>query len=222
MKTKAIIFDLDGTIADTIGAIAEGVNLTMEELELPTHTDSEVRTFINFGPRHLISEAIPESEKEKDPDIVDKALEIYNQMYAKTYIHTEKTYDGMSKVISTLSKKFKTAILSNKQDEYVKALAEQLLPSGSYLYACGSLDGIPAKPSPIIAHRVTNLLKVLPEQCVLVGDSQVDIDTARNAGFDIVSVSWGYTSKEALIKNGARIIVDTPQELLEYFMSGDK
>lgn len=214
---KALIFDLDGTIADTIPAITEGINMTMEILDLPSHTEDEVRTYINFGPRHLISEALPKEAKENDETLVDRALAIYNEMYAKTYIHTDRTYDGMEKVLSELGRQYKIAVLSNKQDEYVKLLAKQLVPEGVCLAAYGSIEGIPAKPDPTIALMLANELGVSPCECALIGDSQVDIKTARAAGFEIVSVSWGYVSKEKLLENGADVVLDTPDELLRFF-----
>ena len=214
---KALVFDLDGTIADTIPAITEGINLTMEKLGFPAHTEDEVRTYINFGPRHLISEALPKEAKENDETLVDRALAIYNEMYAKTYIHTDRTYDRMEKVLSELGRQYKIAVLSNKQDEYVKLLAKQLIPAGVCLAAYGSLEGIPAKPAPTLALALAKELGVAPCECALIGDSQVDIKTARAAGFEIVSVSWGYVSKEKLLENGADTVLDTPDELLRFF-----
>ena len=214
---KALIFDLDGTLADTISAITEAINMTMEELSLPTHTEQEVRTYINHGPRHLISEAIPHEAREHDPSIVDRALDIYNKNYAKTYMHTDKLYDGMEQVVLELSKYYKIAVLSNKQDEYVKALVRQLLPEGICEIACGSLDGVPAKPSPTIAKKIIEALGVEHYECMLIGDSDIDILTAKNAEIDILSVSWGYATKTKLVHHGADEIVNSPEELLEYF-----
>ena len=214
---KALIFDLDGTLADTIPAITEAINMTMSDLSLPSHTEQEVRGYINRGPRHLISEAIPQEVRDQDPEMVDKALDIYNKNYAKTYMHTDKLYDGLEEIILELSKYYKIAVLSNKQDEYVKRLVKQLLPEGICEIACGSLEGVPAKPSPTIARKVIEALGVEHYECMLIGDSDIDILTATNAEMDILSVSWGYASKTKLIYHGAEEIVNTPEELLEYF-----
>ena len=214
---KALIFDLDGTLADTLPAIAEAVNMTMEKLGFPTHEEFEIRGFIGQGPRHLISESLPKEERDADPTLVDSALAIYNDMYAKTYLHTNKLYDGIEESIVALSKYYKIAVLSNKQDEYVKALVKQLLPEGICEIACGSIEGVPAKPSPKIALKIVEELGVSPYECMLIGDSDVDILTAENAGFDILSVSWGYVSKTKLIVKGAQDIIEYPTELLEYF-----
>ena len=109
------------------------------------------------------------------------------------------------------------AVLSNKQDQYVKALVDQLLPAGICEAAVGTRGGVPAKPEPRVALELAEILGVSPHDCMLIGDSEIDILTAENAEFDILSVSWGYSSKNKLIFKGAQDIVNTPEELLEYF-----
>ena len=215
---KALIFDLDGTLADTIPAIAEAINMTMRELSLPTHTEDEVKSFIGKGPRHLVSESLPKDKRDADACLVDRALAIYNYKYSQTYLHTDRLYDGIEEALITLSKHYKIAVLSNKQDEYVKALVKQLLPQGIYQIACGSIDCIPAKPSPELALTVIKELGVAPHECVMIGDSDVDILTAKNAGLHILAVAWGYMSKDELSVKGAKDILDDPRELTKYFI----
>ena len=214
---KVLIFDLDGTLADTIPAITEAVNLTLNELGFPPRTEIEIKNAIGSGPRHLISESIPQDAISDDPCIVDKALAIYDNMYSKTYLHTDRLYDGMEKAIVDLSKNYKISVLSNKQDQYVKALVNQLLPEGICLIARGTIDGVPAKPEPIAALELAKELGVSPQECILIGDSDIDIRTAEKAGFDILCVSWGYRSKAHLYNQGAMDIVDSPYDLFEYF-----
>ncbi len=212
---KALIFDLDGTLADTIPAIAQAVNMTLDKLGYPNRSEAEIRGFIGQGPRHLITESLPSNKRESDT--VDSALSIYNTMYAKTYMQTDKLYDGIEEAILELSKYYKIAVLSNKQDEYVKALVKQLLPIGICQLAYGSQDGVPAKPRPDLALKLAEELSLPPHECMLIGDSEIDILTAENAGFDILSVSWGYASKTKLYFKGAQDILDSPFELVEYF-----
>lgn len=214
---KALMFDLDGTLADTIPAITEAVNMALESLGFPKRNEAEIRSFIGKGPRHLMSEALPREARESDPLLVDRALTLYDGMYAKTYMHTDRLYDGMEEALLELSRYYKIAVLSNKQDEYVKALIDQLLPAGICEAAVGTRDGIPAKPEPRVALELAETLGVSPHDCMLIGDSEIDILTAENAEFDILSVSWGYSSKNKLIFKGAQDIVSTPEELLEYF-----
>lgn len=214
---KALIFDLDGTLADTVPAIAEAVNMTMDRFGFPRRSEDEIRSFIGQGPRHLITLALPNNSGVENPELVDLALGVYNDMYAKTYMHTDKLYDGMRDALIMLSKYYKIAVLSNKQDEYVRSLVKQLIPPGICSAARGTVDGIPAKPDPSAAIEIAEKLGVNPQECVLVGDSDVDILTASNARMDILSVSWGYVSKTKLIFKGAQEILNSPDELIEYF-----
>ena len=214
---KALIFDLDGTLADTVPAITEAVNMTLNELGYPTHEVEEIKTFIGKGPRHLISEALPKEIRENEPQTVEKALELYTRMYKKTYLNTTELYDGIEEAIITLSKYYKIAVLSNKQDKYVKNLVAQLLPEGICSIARGSVNDVPAKPNPQTALQIAEELGVSHYECMLIGDSDIDILTAENAGLDILSVSWGYVSKAKLLIKGAQDIIDSPSELVEYF-----
>lgn len=214
---KALIFDLDGTIADTVPAITEAVNMTMDALGFPHRTEQEVKVFIGQGPRHLISESLPREAVREDPSIVDTALSIYNDMYSKTYMNTDKLYPGMEEAILELSKYYRITVLSNKQDEYVKALVKQLLPEGICEIAVGTKNGVPAKPSPAAANQLIAELGVSSHECIFIGDSNIDIQTAENAESDILSVSWGYVSKTKLLLSGAQDIINSPEELVEYF-----
>lgn len=214
---KALIFDFDGTLADTIPAIAEAVNMTLEQLGFPTLTNDEIRARIGHGPRHLISESLPKEIRINNPETVDIALELYDKCYAKTYMNTSCLYEGMDEAILTLSKYYKIAVLSNKQDEYVKNLVKQLLPEGICEIVRGTVDGVRAKPDPKAALEIAEALGVAHYECMLIGDSDVDILTAQNAEFEFLSVAWGYVSKTKLIFKGAEEIVDTPADLLEFF-----
>ena len=214
---KALIFDLDGTLADTIPTITEAVNMTLEKLSFPTRTQAEIRSYIGQGPKHLITEALPKEEVDASPEIVDTALSIYNEMYAKTYLNTDELYDGIEEAVIKLSKYYKIAVLSNKQDLYVKNLVSQLLPEGICEIARGTIEGKPAKPSPEAALEIAEALGVSNYECVIIGDSDIDILTAQNAEMDVLSVSWGYVSKTKLLMTGAQEIINSPNELLEFF-----
>lgn len=210
---KAIIFDLDGTVADTISAIREGVNLTMEQLGYPVHTDAGIRRFINHGARELIRQALP-AEVGADPARVDEALDVYQGMYERTYKNTNLCYDGMAQAMTELAKSYQLAILSNKQDRMVKGLAAQLLPAGVVKIAQGQVEGVPTKPDPTAVWQVCRALGVEPSECAFVGDSDVDMHTAINAGCLPVGVEWGYRGADVLIEAGAKVLVKTPSELV--------
>lgn len=211
---KAIIFDFDGTVADTISAITEGVNLTMRQYGAPEHSYNDVLRFINNGPRELIRRAMPEHMR-NDTAMVDRVLEDYNQFYGEVYLHTREAYDGIPELISRLHKSYKIGILSNKQDFFVRKLCEQVLIPDSYDETQGVYPGAPTKPNPFLSNRIAEKLGVSPAECVMIGDSDVDLETARNAGMTHIGVSWGYRDEAFLRTHGATRIAHTPQELAQ-------
>lgn len=212
---RAVIFDLDGTLANTIPAIREGLNLTMKLYSYPEHTDAEVLTYINNGARELVRRAMPAVLRE-DEEVVSRVLADYDRLYAETYHHTDRTYDGIVDAVVALRRKgLKIAVLSNKQDVFVKRLCEQLLPAGVCDVAQGVVAGKPTKPHPYLSELVAERLGVSTDECVMVGDSDVDVKTARAAGMAHIGVSWGYRDREFLRENGAETIADTPVQLLK-------
>lgn len=214
---KAIIFDLDGTLADTIDAITEAVNMTMNRFGYTERTCDEVRRAIGNGARLLIKRLMPSNDAANNGKLCE-VLEYYDAMYAKTYMHTERCYDGVRDAVIKLAQNgFKIAILSNKQDAYVKELAKILLPVGTVSEAHGQTD-LPTKPDPTVPLMIAERLGVPPFECAFVGDSDVDIMTAKNAGMLQLSVSWGFRQKSFLISSGAENIVDTPSEMLDFFL----
>ena len=215
---RAILFDFDGTLADTIPAIREGINLTMRLYGYPEHTEDEVRTFINFGARELVRRAMPRT-LQSDEALVDRVLADYDRLYGGVCLHTNRCYDGMRELVCRLNEAgLKIGVLSNKQDHYVKALCKNVLSPNTYGAAQGVLLGKPAKPDPYLTHLVTEALGVDPSECIMVGDSDVDVKTARNAGMLHVGVSWGYRDEAFLREAGADQIAHTPEELENMIM----
>ncbi len=210
---KAIIFDLDGTLADTIYAIREGVNLTMSALGYPEHSYENVLGFVNFGARHLIEEALPSAIR-NDSDAVDRALALYDRMYGQTYLHTDHCYDGIPEALEELSRTHMLALLSNKQDVMVQGLVHQLFRPGLFTIAHGVREGLPPKPDSTVPLQFCKILGVEPAECAFVGDSDVDVDTAKNAGMLALDVAWGYRSEQILREHGADYVVSSPEELV--------
>ena len=213
---NTLIFDFDGTLADTIDAIASGMNLTMAELGYPQKTREEVLAAINHGVRALVKNCLPPSIQE-DEDKVGEALEAYQKHYAATFRETDRLYDGMEEVLRELARRgYTIAVFSNKPDNFVIELARDLIPEGICKIARGQRPGVNAKPDREVSLALCRELHAIPTECALIGDSHVDIRTAKNADFLAVGVSWGYRP-EVLRAEGADHIVDRPEELLSLF-----
>ena len=215
---NTIIFDLDGTIADTIDAIMSGMNLTMEKMGYPRKTRKEILGAINHGARELVRRCLPEDVR-TDEDKVTEALAVYQDCYGQTFRETDRLYDGMAEVLLALARRgYIIAVFSNKQDEFVVELVEKLVPAGVCRLARGQRPGVKAKPDRDVSLALCRELGVEPANCAFVGDSHVDIRTAKNADFLSVGVSWGYRP-EVLRDEGADHIVDKPEDLLTLFPS---
>ncbi len=217
-KIKLVIFDLDGTAADTMEGIVEALNRTMKECGYPTHTRESVLQFVNYHTRRYIEEALPEDAR-TDAEI-DRVLAIYTRHYQDTYTLTTP-FEGMADLFAKLNERCLVAMNSNKQDSFVKALAEQLFAPNTFIAAEGYRPDRPSKPDPTMAYAIMDMASerlgetITPDECVYVGDSDVDYHTARNAGMHPVSVSWGYRSHEFLKALGDQPVAATMDELWE-------
>lgn len=207
---KAILFDFDGTIADTIPVLTEAVNRTLAEFGFPGH--GTVKGFINHGARELMRGALPK-ELQKDEALLDRAFALYEQNYRKIYLHNDKPYAGIYQAMEAIRPHAKIGILSNKPDEMTQGLAKQLFPNGQIDAAVGFEDGKPGKPDPYLARKIADRLGVRLSDCLLVGDSDVDVETAKNAGMEFVGAGWGFIGTKALYAAGADRVAATPGDL---------
>ncbi len=213
-NARALIFDLDGTIADTIGAICDGINETMRAYDYPEKTYEDIRIAIGNGARLLVKRCMP-ADAAQDEQQVSRVLNTYDTAYAHTYLHTDRCYDGIPAAITALcARGYRIAVLSNKQDAFVKGLIAQLLPGGECEIVLGQTV-LPTKPDPTVPRLIAEQLGVSPTECVMIGDSEVDIATAKNAGMHSIGCAWGYRGREALSRAGADAVIDTPLELIE-------
>ena len=221
-KIELVIFDLDGTAADTMEGIVAALNRAMEEGGYPLHTRESVLQFVNYHTRRYIEEALPESARTDEE--IDRMLAVYGKHYADTYTQTTP-YDGMPALLERLKANCLLAINSNKQDSFVKPLAARLFPADTFIAAEGYRPDRPSKPDPTMALGIMEeasrrLGKTLtPAECVYVGDSDVDFYTARNAGMHCVSVAWGYRSAEFLRALGNQPVVSTMEELWDALLA---
>lgn len=217
-RVGLIIFDLDGTLADTIESIREGINRTMKHYGYPERSYEQVRTAIGNGARRLVQRSMP-SELSSDETLLSEVFEYYNRAYGETYRHCDHCYDGMYESLLRLKEKgYALAILSNKQDAYVKALNEILFPADLFSVAEGQAVGAPVKPDPTVPLSIARRLGFSPEQTAFVGDSEVDVQTGLNSGMLAVGCSWGYRERALLKETGADVILDHPTELCALFL----
>ena len=209
MKYNAVLFDLDGTLLDTLGDLQLGVNITLEKHGYPTRTLEEIRAFVGNGARELMRLALPAATAEAEREAI---LAEYLDWYAVNFRVMAAPYEGVKAVVDDLiAKGVKVAVVSNKPDATTKKLAEMFFPG---LPAFGQRDDIPKKPAPEMVWNAMETLGVTAEEAVYVGDSEVDVATARNAGLPLVAVSWGFRTTQQLVEAGAQTIVHTPQDLL--------
>ena len=211
---KALIFDLDGTLAHTLPAIAEGMNLALAEQGYPQIDEQRVYEFINLGARDYAKMALPAEYREDDARI-DALYAAYNRQYAEVYMHTDTTYDGIQDMIARLKGKYPMAVNSNKQDEFVKSLVAQLFAPDTFVAAEGFRTDRAAKPDPAVPLQLAALMGAQPHECAYIGDSDVDVKTAKNAGMHAIDVCWGYRPEAVLYDMGAEIVAHSPEELIK-------
>ena len=214
----AVLFDLDGTLLNTLGDLRAATNHALEVRGLPPHSMEEIRQFIGNGIRLLICRAMPEGTPEAE---IDAALDDFKAYYA-AHIHDRTVpYDGIPQLLTALRKRgIKVAVLSNKIDSASQQLIEYFFP-GKTDVVFGEHVGVPRKPDPTSCRMVMQQLGVQPEQVLYVGDSGTDMQTAKNAGLYAVGVTWGFRSKEVLLKYGADVLVHRPEQILQILDSDE-
>lgn len=213
MNYQLAIFDLDGTLLDTLEDLADSANYVMETFGYPKRTLAEVRSFVGNGIRKLLERSAP---KDTSSEEMDRMFEAFKEYYGTHCADKTKPYDGIIELLENLKKQgVKLAVVSNKADYAVKALCEQYF-GGYFDVAVGERVGIARKPAPDTVNEVLKNLQIDNFQAVYIGDSEVDVQTARNAELDCIAVDWGFRDKEVLKDAGAEIIVSTPAGLFEH------
>lgn len=212
---KAVIFDLDGTLLNTLDDLADSTNYTLSRFGYPTRTIEEVRQFVGNGVAKLIERAIPEGKN--NPNF-EKCLAIFKENYAQNMYNKTAPYNGIIEMLSNLkSKGIKIAVVSNKFDLAVKELCKKYF-EGFIDFAAGENEaqGIKKKPAPDTVISVLNEFNFASEDAVYVGDSDVDIMTAKNSKMPCISVTWGFRDEKFLLENGATILINAPSEIYNH------
>ena len=208
MAYKLAIFDLDGTLLDTLDDLAGSVNYALKTESLPARTIREVRSFIGNGLRNLIDRSVPQGT---DAAITDRVFATFKAHYALHSKDITHPYEGVCRLLTQIrTAGCRIAILSNKADFAVQELC-RLYFDGLYDFAAGERAGIPKKPAPDSVWAIADMFAISRSDCVYIGDSEVDIETARNADMNLICVDWGFRDRDILINAGAgRIVSDIP------------
>ena len=207
---KTVLFDLDGTLLDTLQDITDSVNYAMRKMGFPEKTREEVRANVGRGVQRLIAGVIPPGKEEK----LEETLSVFRPYYVAHSQVKSAPYPGVSKAVDRLLRDgYLCGVLSNKPDQAVKDLAIRFFPG--FAVAMGEKEGVAKKPAPDGVYLSLKEAGGDREACVYVGDSEVDVETARRAGIPCVAVTWGFRDKEVLKQAGAKLFADTPEELCE-------
>ncbi len=211
---RACVFDLDGTLTDTLESLTYSVNGTLEELGLKSITSEQCRAFVGDGARCLIERALIASGNE-GASLIEEAMLIYKRIFKTGCMYNVRPYDGIVEMLHALKKAgFKLAVLSNKPHEQTRSVVYEIFGTDMFDWVQGQQEGIPRKPSPEGIYYVLDKLGVEKDCTTYIGDSDVDMVTGKGAGVLTVGVSWGFRDKEVLEKSGADQIVEHAEELL--------
>ena len=212
MKYMIAIFDLDGTILNTLEDLADSTNYALKTCGYPERTMDEVRQFVGNGIRKLMERAVQEGTPVEE---IDRVHETFTAHYKVHCADKTRPYDGIMELLQNLKKDgCKLAVVSNKADYGVQELCKQYF-DGVFDFAVGEREGIRKKPAPDSVNEVLKTLGCSRDRAVYIGDSDVDIQTAANAQMDHIIVEWGFRDVPFLIAKGAKVLVEKPEEILE-------
>ena len=206
MKT-GILFDLDGTLLNTLEDLLDATNYALAQCGYPARTLSELRRFVGNGAENQIRMSLPAGAS---PEEVERVLKIYKPYYTEHCQVKTRLYDGIWESLAILKEKYPIAVVSNKPDAAVKTLCGQMFPG---IFALGEAPDCPRKPAPDMVHKACRAIGV--DTCVYVGDSEVDVRTAKNAGVPCLSVLWGFRDREDIEAAGGQYFCESPAQLTE-------
>lgn len=213
---QAAIFDLDGTLLDTLEDIADSMNDVLQLSGFPTHPLNSYKLFIGDGTWNLVKHSLP-PENSDDEAIIDH-LDAFLQQYGTNWNHKTKPYPGIPALLDALVERgIPIAVLSNKPDEFTQTCVSTLLADWDFQSIIGLRPDLPAKPDPFGALKISNQLGLSPSQCCFFGDTNVDMQTAQSAGMYGVGVLWGFREQSELEENGANAIISKPSQAIQLF-----
>ena len=214
IKFKAVLFDLDGTLLDTLGDLANSMNAVLGRLSFPQHPKDAYRYFVGDGVRTLAERVLPEAHRNEEN--ITRCFNAMRAEYAKRWAETTKPYEGIAELLAELDNRgLKKVVLSNKPDDMTKLTVENLLAEFKFDIVQGVSDEVAPKPDPTGALAIADELGLSPSEFLYLGDTNTDMQTANNVGMYPVGAAWGFRDVEELKAGGARAIVQKPTDVLE-------
>ncbi len=219
MHFQAAIFDLDGTLLDTLDDLADSANRVLRSLGLPEHPKDAYRYFVGEGMVRLIERILP--PQQRDPATLARAVEAFREDYGRNWKNRSGMYDGIAAMLDGLAGAgLRLSILSNKPHEFTLVCVRDLLPGDMFAPVFGKRPGVPAKPDPTAALEIASILKCPPAEILYLGDTATDMETAVRAGMFAVGALWGFRDREELEQSGARVVADRPEDVLNLVRPG--
>ncbi|MGN1267822.1 MAG: HAD family hydrolase [Dorea sp.] len=213
---KACIFDLDGTLTDTLESLTFSVRSSLKEMNLPEITKEQCRSFVGNGARRLMEDTLRAVGDEK-LERIEEAMEIYGRIFDENCTYHVTPYEGVMELLKALKQRgIKTAVLSNKPHRQTVKVVEEVLGNDLIDWAQGQQEQIARKPSADGVYAVMEKLGVTKEECLYIGDSEVDAETGKNAEVKTICVTWGFRTREELECAGADDLIDKAEEVLKY------
>lgn len=211
---KLCIFDLDGTLTDTLDSLTFSVNETLKEMTLPEISREQCRAFVGNGARILVEKALRASG-DAQADRLDEAMTIFNRIFDANCTYRVVPYTGIPQMLEKLRKEgLQLAVLSNKPHRQAVHVVEEIFGTALFQVIQGQVEGIPKKPDPTAALQIAESLHAEPDEVIYIGDSEVDVATGKAAGMRTIGVSWGFRERTVLEDAGADEIADSPQEIM--------
>ena len=215
MRFKAVLFDLDGTLLNTIDDLTDSMNAVLRRSGFPEHEAATFKYFVGDGMEDIVRRALP--EEHRDSRTVDEGMKAYNREYRNRYTQKTRPYDGIQALLDGLTfQGIKMAILSNKPHDFTVKMVGQLLGDWTFEPVFGVRPSVPKKPDPSAALEAAGLLRVEPKDILYLGDSDVDMLTARSAGMYAVGALWGFRTAEEILAGGAQVLVKSPADILAW------
>ncbi|MGI6113193.1 MAG: HAD family hydrolase [Mahellales bacterium] len=213
MDFRAVIFDLDGTLLNTIDDLADSMNIVLEGLGFPSHGVEKYKYYIGDGLYNLVSRAIPRDSH--DEDLIWRCIDRFRQEYNRRWGNKTRPYNGIPQLLDGLKdRSVPMAVLSNKPHEFTKIIVDKFFPQWHFSAVFGERKGIPKKPDPTSAWEICRILGMQPEEFLYIGDTNTDMKTARASNMYAVGALWGFRDADELLESGAQTLVERPVDVL--------